>query len=1171
MNFHRIRQGILCLAVFALAVITGPTISHAQSTTQGSISGSVLDTSGAVIPGATVTIENTATNAVEKITADSSGFFKAPLVEPGTYTVSITAPGFAEFRANNVIVQVGLVTTLAPHLTVGSSSSSDVVNEQAPVINEDSPDFSENVNLKALNTIPINIRRWSALAMTTPGVVADSSGYGLVSVRGISTILNNVEIDGADDNQAYYSEERGRTREAYSTSASAVREFAVNTGVYSAEYGRAAGGVITSVTKSGTNQLHGQAYFYDRESNWAAYNEFSQITSFNASTGTNVSSPYKAEDLRKIYGFTAGGALIKDKLFWIYTYDQHSRIFPVVGVPDSPSAFYTPPDAAASGNANQVVASNGITYTCETNGYMAPPAGVTTAAPTIDTYGCALAARQKETYAAADSQWDSAIAALTTDIGPVARAGYQEINTPKLDWQINDRNHVSVLYHRLRWDSPGGVQTASTDHYAKDTDGNDFVKLDYGLTKLTSLITNNISNEVLYQYGRELNDEGQQAFTPYDSGNLLVNNNMAEVALATSTAGFYLGSPYYSYRTAYPLEQKWQVGDILYWNKGNHSLKFGVDMVHNYDEINDTYESNGDFSYSYVGNYINDLINHQNGVNPAVSGTGCNSSASANITSSTGSAITGNDPCYGDFYQGYGNPVYSINTMDYGVFAQDNWKATPRLTLEMGLRWDYEALPDPSSNLTTAIGSFTPYTQLQNSPSDKAAFGPRVGFAYDVFGNGETVLHGGYGIYYGRITNGNILNARLDTGSPNGQYTTTYNKNNIGPQLPAIEPSTGGTAPSPESYYFASNLKNPEVQEFDLILQQAVGKGTIFSLSYLGSLGRDLPNFLDLNLQPASVQPVQITISDSTGKGPLANGTTYTVPTYTVAPVNISTGAVGSNYGNSSGYGNTALFGSAATNYQEIVEMVSNINSSYNAMVVEVQNRSIHNLQFDVNYTWSHALDFAQNASTTPATENWYDPFGNYQINYANSTWDIPNRLTGYVTYTLPGIQGDSPLRYASNGWSISNNYWVQSGLPWTLGTSGSNSDAAASSGWNGSGGSSYVPFIGINTYRYPRRMQDDLRVQKEFTFHEARPYTLQLMANVFNIANHQNVDGMNETAYEYTDTGSSGMTKTSSPYPEDLSSTLTYQSNFNTITSTNDTGFLLTPRLIEIAARFNW
>src|ERR1700761_5564517 len=257
----------LSLLYFALAVLTpisiaslGIAAAHAQTTTEGAIDGTVEDPSGAIVGGTAVTIRNVATNAEISLTADNSGYFKAPLLEPGTYTVSLSAAGFAPYRADGVLVQVGQVSTIAPRLALASASTSVEVVEQAPVLNMDSPDVSAEMNTRALSNIPINNRRWSSLAMTTPGVVADTSGFGLISVRGISTILNNVEIDGADDNQAYYSEERGRTREGYSTSGAAVREFQVNSGVYSAEFGRAAGGVINSVTKSGTNQFHGQVY-----------------------------------------------------------------------------------------------------------------------------------------------------------------------------------------------------------------------------------------------------------------------------------------------------------------------------------------------------------------------------------------------------------------------------------------------------------------------------------------------------------------------------------------------------------------------------------------------------------------------------------------------------------------------------------------------------------------------------------------------------------------------------------------------------------------------------------------------------------------------------------------------------------------------------------------------
>ena len=231
MTINRIRLGILCLAITALMVCLGSVAGHAQSTTQGSISGSVLDVTGAAVPGAAVAIQNSGTGFVVNLVSDSSGFFKAPLLEPGTYTVNISSPNFAKYRADKVTVVVGQVTTLSPHLAVASSSTEVVVTEQAPVMNLESPDFTGTLTSQALQNIPINNRRWSSLAMTTPGVVSDSSGYGLVSVRGISTLLNNVEIDGADDNQAFFAEERGRTREAYSTSGNAVREFAVNTGV----------------------------------------------------------------------------------------------------------------------------------------------------------------------------------------------------------------------------------------------------------------------------------------------------------------------------------------------------------------------------------------------------------------------------------------------------------------------------------------------------------------------------------------------------------------------------------------------------------------------------------------------------------------------------------------------------------------------------------------------------------------------------------------------------------------------------------------------------------------------------------------------------------------------------------------------------------------------------
>ena len=1131
----KIKMATLALCCALLFVAT--TAVLAQSTTQGAIGGTVFDPTNAAIVNATVTIHNDATNAEQTLTSDSSGYFKAPLLEPGTYTVTVAAAGFSGYKTD-VQVALGQMTELTPHLTTGSSSTVVEVTSQAPVLNFDSPDFSANLNTRALENVPVNNLRWSSLALITPGVVSDSNGFGLVSIRGISPILNNVLIDGADDNQAYYAEERGRTREAYSTPPAAIREFNVNSGVYQAEYGRAAGGVINSVTKSGGNQLHGQAYFSDRESAWGAYNPYTTNTvAVYANGGTVpssfVTSPYKPSDSRRIWGFNAGGALIQNKLFWEYTYDQHRRIFPGTAKANSPSSFFTQPDAPVVAGGNTVIpAGSTTTYTCNlATGYLSPNTG-TTAAPALDAQVCTLAAREGlSSYSAGTVAYATGLGVLLTDLGSVPRAGYQEVNMPKLDWRVNSKNTVSLLYNRLRWDSPGGVQTQATNNYAVDTFGTDFVKLDYGVAKLSSQLSSNISNEFLYQYGRELNDEGQQpysAFTnTYLQGTGTSAGNVPEVGLATST-GFYLGSPYYSYRKALPDERKWQIGDVLYVSHGNHSLAFGVDGVHNYDLQNNTYESNGYISYSYVTNFLADMNSEGKAADS------CNSTAAASGTSTT--SALGTYPCYSSFAQGFGAPVFAVSTMDYGVFAQDTWKATPRLTFELGLRYDFEQLPGISQNygLTVAAGTFVPYAGINNTPSDKNNLGPRLGFAYDLTGSGKSVIRGGYGMFYGRITNGVLLNVLLNTGSPNGQFTASLKPNATGaPVFPNI--ISVATPPTPGSYFLAPNLQNPMVHEFDLILQQQVGKGTVASVSYLGALGKELTNFVNTNLAP-STSNATITISDPNNAGPLPNGAVYMVPQYT-------------------GYINKA--------FTNITEVISNVNSNYNAVAFEVQNRSLKSIQFDVNYVWSHALDYNQNATTTDTSNSQYDPDGNQTNDYGNSNYNVPDRVTGYVLYNFPNTHRGDWVKYLVNDWAIDSAFQAQSGLPYSATLSSYPSYNALNSSWNGAGGTSWIPVIGRNTYKYPRDIVQDVRLQKQISFTDR--YKAEARLDLYNVYNHQNVTGVQNTAYVFGGTSSGNPNVSTATFQNGIAGT----ANFGSPTNSNSSGFLYTPRQVAISFKF--
>src|ERR1035438_9098274 len=271
--------------VFALLLVSMmPAV--AQTYTEGSIAGTVFDPSGALVANAAIVIHNDGTNAETNLTSDGSGFYKDAQLPAATYTVTVTAAGFAPFKEVHVIVQVGQTTEVSPHLLAAGTTSNVVVTGEAPILNFESPDISSVLTAASLEDLPLNGGRWSDMTLLTPAAVGDSNGFGLIAFRGISPILNNIEIDGADDNQAYYSEERGRTREGYSTSKFMIEEFQVNTGVYSAEFGRSAGGVVNSITKSGSNTLHGITYFADRDNgSWGAYNDFTTNTTATYSAG----------------------------------------------------------------------------------------------------------------------------------------------------------------------------------------------------------------------------------------------------------------------------------------------------------------------------------------------------------------------------------------------------------------------------------------------------------------------------------------------------------------------------------------------------------------------------------------------------------------------------------------------------------------------------------------------------------------------------------------------------------------------------------------------------------------------------------------------------------------------------------------------------------------------
>jgi outer membrane receptor protein involved in Fe transport len=1018
----------------------------AQSTTDGAIGGTVYDVNGAVVPNATVVVHNNGTNAEQRIATDASGYYRVRALQPATYTVTVSSQGFAPYKAENVIVQVGSLTDVSPRLGVAGAAETVTVSAETPQINTATPDFAPVVDFVQINNLPINGGRWSAFSVLTPGVVNDSNGFGLVSFRGMSTLLNNNTVDGADNNQAFFSEERGRTRAGYSTPLPAIQEFQVNTSNYSAEYGRSAGGVVNTVTRSGSNQLHSEMYFYDRDNDWGSKNPFTLVP-IQTSPGVFTPTIVKPKDWRKMSGIGIGGPILKDKLFFYFVYDWYDRNFPAVASPSTPNAFFAAPSTS---NISLLATRLGVT---------------TTQAQTI---------------------YNNSFTGLTSMLGTVPRTGEQYIWFPKIDWQVNQKNRLSFDVNRMRWASPSGIQTQTNNTRGIASFGNDFVKDTWGVAKLDTLLTNTLTNELRVQYGRDFEYENPQNPSPYELANLVhsplfptyVNPLGLPPDVASIPNGFEFGVPTFLTRPHFPDEKRQQYADTVSWQHGNHSIKFGVDYTHVYDLSENLATQFGSYSYSAstgLIDYISDINKPK--------------SCSATVSGVANTPV----PCYSNFSQSFGPLGFNFTTNDYAFFGQDDWKMSPRLTLSLGLRWEDEQLPSPFSNLVNPT-----IPQTGNFPADKNNFGPRVGFAYDMFGTGKTVVRGGWGLYYGRVINSTIFSALTATGMPGSQFNFTFSPTSAGaPVFPQILTAQPNTTIKPNVAFFDNHFQLPQIQEFDLNAEQDLGWNTVVKLSYLGALGRELPDFADVNIAPSTTNLTytvcgarnSVASCGSPGAGPIQNST-ISIPIFTSRP-NSSFGAM--------------------------TDIFSGPTSNYNALAVQLNHRMSKHIEFSTNITWSHALDFGVNNQTFSATNSLLVPF-NTRADYGNSLTNVPLRYVFNAVAESPW-HIDGWLGQLANGWQLAPIFQWQNGLPYSVRTSGNipsglpgNPAGLPGGGINGSGGDFRVPGFARNDFQMPNTQVLDLKLSKNLSFHDR--YRVELSGEAFNVFNHFNVTGVSTTAY---------------------------------------------------------
>ena len=1060
--------------LLALSLLLSLGQVFAQSTVTGGINGTVTDPQGLAVPNAPLTVTNLGTNNVVNVTADANGGYRVTNLQPGVYKIETTVSGFAPAVADNITVQVGRSTPVDIPLTIGTATAQVDVTAEAPVVNTADHANATNFDQTQINELPINGRRWSNFALLSPSAVPDGT-FGLISFRGISGLLNNNTIDGGDNNQAFFSEERGRTRINYSISQASIREFQVNTSNYSAEYGRSAGGVTNAVTKSGTNEFHGELFYYNRNNRNGARNPLQFIPVLGGGQAA-----VKPVDLREQFGGNIGGPVVKDRLFFFFNYDQQRRNFPGVSR-FSTTNFLTIPAAGRTGLTN---------------------AGVT------------------------EPQIQAALAYLVNQTGETPRSGDQKLFFPKIDWHVNDQNVFTVSYNRLRWESISGIQTQATNTRSRTNFGDDFVEIDSLNARLQSTISSTLINEFRFQYGRDFESQRSTPPGPDEPMTALGGTRSPNIFI---TGGLEMGTPTFLERGRFPDERRWQFADTMTYIRGRHTFKFGADINKVTDDISNLRFEAG--AYSYTGgqplaDFILDFTNWRNpGVFPST--TACPGSSARRV-----------GRCYnGNYQQGVGSPGIKLGTWDYNFFVQDDFRVTPRVTVNLGLRYEYIKMPGTVLVNTNTTGQLRGNLVIPNDgrtiteatstlPDDKNNFGPRIGFAYDLTGDGKTSLRAGYGIYYGRIQSSTIYNALVNTGNPGGQgqyvveptvFVPTPTRPVAAPIFPNIIDTSsivlGTTATAIQ--FFDRNFQSPLINQYDVVFEREIMRNTAVSVSYVGSLGRSLPTFFDLNNE---LNPVTPSTTFTVVGGPY-DGQTFTLPLYRRVP----------------GLGDQAM-----------TRIQSTVKSEYNALIFQLNRRFTQGLQLLASYTLAKSTDTDQNSATFTENQSPYDIF-NGSYDRGPSNFDVRHKVVISGVWAPNFYKGNknSIGNYVLNGWSFAPNFNYYSGRPFNGNVSGTS--------LNRMFGDTFFPLAGRNAFRLPSLVNLDVRLSKRFRFSETM--ALEFIAEGFNVFNRTHVFAVNSNLYA----------RQGNPTPNELR----YVPEFGTVSGTDST--LYRERQIQFATRFQF
>jgi hypothetical protein len=1036
------RCSVLFLA-FVLLIAAWHTVTAQVAVTSGAVRGVVSDSSGAVIAGASVVLLCRSSGQSLSRTSNSAGIFVFPAQQVGLYALEVTAPGFRKQIVEPVLVQIGQTTSMNVHLQPGAASAAITVSGESPLLRTQDSDLSSVVNRELLDELPLNGRRFLDFALLVPNASPDGES-GLVSFAGEqggqdtgyanANGANSFTVDGASAASNYFGNARGGERVPYIFGENAIQEFQVAISPYRAEYGGAATGFVNVVTRSGSDEFHGGAFYYNRNSGTGANDAVNEANGI----------PRPVNILQQ-FGGSLGGALRPHHAWFFADYEQQRQ--------KNPISVINP--AFAGLNQTDFGVPDGVLLPAPNGAF--PAAGNLSGPPTAPTDPVYLQGVA------------NALHAIQSSLGVHPRFRNDWALFSKIDYRDakDDRFYLSLNWNRF--DSPGGAIVGNqTSLFGNSTLANAYVRDYHASAGWSHAYGSNLLNEFHASFSRD-----DQYFTPtglVDPGlpAIVVNSggdSEAGVALQLGNAGFAGG------RTN---EALWQASDHLSYLRGKHTLKFGVE---------------------FTRTHLTDLA--FGGFDPDAAKQNGTFRGTYSFSSLPFFAIGR----YDTFFQSTGQPKFSFNVPYLGFYFHDTYQVRPHLTLDLGIREDFQIYPEPKENPAFPLtGQF---------PNQYERIAPRLGFAWQPLH--ETVVRGGFGMFYENLNGLNYRNAVVANGLLSQQASVSYNYGDNGSLVPNQQVAVFPNQITDPSQFSASNIslvdphfKFPYILQSSLQIEREVLPDTVVTVGTTWTHGAHLiaSSAYDLNLIPPSGTTTFVLCPPGAQDPQTCQGRQVVLPT-------LDSGLL--------------TEGRISSSFQQINALISPGINHYNSFFAQAQRRFQHALAFSGAYTFSKNI-----MSRGVDFNNQFD----FRNTHAPYLLDQRHRIFVAATYE-PDFGRKihaSPLRRLASDWSVSTVLQFASGRPYaallaaTEGGSILNDTAALQStansalGINGAGPS---PFAGLNSFYGPWTQQIDMGLARRFKLTEHQ--SLSFQAQAFNLLNHANyyvANGNGVSAIQYSPIG---------------------------------------------------